>query len=103
MGAGAGFDPIYMKAIPNEYWPEAYVKEIMRSPWYMVTTHSGHFKIGWRKSVIVLDWEQTIIPGSANQYFRSEDVTKGDRMIHCHGYQKLAEYLKVLANVQVES
>lgn len=55
-----------------------------------------HFKVGWRKRVIVLDWERTTLVVSADQTFPTEETTKGDRMIHCWGYEKLASYLTTL-------
>lgn len=92
----AGCESIYMEEIPNEYWPEAYAFEKLASPWFMVTTRVGHFKIGWRKNVIVLDWERTTLSADGAVVFAEESTTKDRRMIHCHGYDKLREYLKKL-------
>ena len=89
-----GFPVIFMEAIPNEYWGDDAIA--LSSPWYLVTTPKGHFKVGWRKRVIVLDWERSTIQASADQTFPTEDTTKGDRMIHCWSYEKLAKYLTVL-------
>lgn len=91
----AGLGPIFMEEAPNEYWlPES--PEALRNPWYIVTTRLGHFKVGWRKRVIVLDWSRTIIQKIAREVFLHEDVTKEGHMIHAWGYEKLAEYLKKL-------
>jgi len=89
----ADFPAIYMEQIPNEYWGD---KDPMalRSPWYNVATKIGFFKVGWRKRVLVLDWERTEVKTTADTLFQNEDVTKGERMIHCYGYGKATEYLK---------
>lgn len=61
MFAEAGFPTIYMEEIPNEYWPDSYADAIWRSPWFMITTPIGHFKVGWRKRVIRFDWTKTVL------------------------------------------
>jgi hypothetical protein len=93
----AGFSVVYMEPAPNEYFGDD--AEALSSPWYVVTTPRGHIKVGWRKRVIVLDWERSEIQASAHQLFPQEDVTKGDRMIHCWTYEKLAQYLTALKAV----
>jgi hypothetical protein len=90
----AGFDIIYMMEIPNEYHGEDSI-ENMYDPWYLVTTRIGHIKVGWRKRVIVLDWERTIL-NNTEDLFPDENVTQVPKAIHAWGYVKLDEYLKKL-------
>lgn len=105
----AGLGPIFMEEIPNGYWPETDAYRL-RSPWFIVTTRLGHFKVGWRKRVIVLDWERTTlrVPSkvewrpeptipTGEELFPGEDVTRWETGIHCYGYEKMTAYLKVLA------
>jgi hypothetical protein len=92
----AGLNTIFMEEIPNEYFGEDDTWGI-GDPWYIVTTSIGHIKVGWRKRVIVLDYERTTIEDFAGKLFPDEDVTMGDRMIHAWGYEKLTEYLKKLS------
>ena len=89
----AGFPAIFMEPIPNEYFGDNDPWSL-RSPWYIVTTRIGHFKVGWRKRVLVLDWERTEVKTTADTLFQNEDVTKGEHMIHCWSYAKATEYLK---------
>lgn len=86
----APFGPIYMEEIPNEYGSNN-----PHRVWLRVTTPAGHFKVGWRSHVIHLDWEKTALP--AFDPAPADEVTKWEKGIHCYGYEKLAEYLKVLA------
>lgn len=79
--------PIYVEEVPNEY-----SRQISR-PWFVVTTKVGRIKIGWRKRVIVIDWSDTNLKVTADELFKDEDVTKGEKMIHAWGYEKAAEYL----------
>lgn len=96
----AGFAVILMEEIPNEYWPRASSK--VGSPWFLVSTTAGHFKVGWRKRVIVLDWSRTAIVDDSDKIFVGKDVTKFDKLIHCWGYPKLTEYLKILATQEIK-
>lgn len=89
----ANLAPIYIKEIPNEYDPDYGTM----APWLMVTCRFGVLKVGWRKRVITLDWSASDIKKMAYDIFPDEDVTKDGRTIHCWGYEKLVEYLKVLA------
>jgi hypothetical protein len=79
--------PLNLTPIPNQYGSEEW-----RGPWFR--TNPFNIKVGWRKSVIHLDWSATGIDLSAA--FEKEDVTKGDHYIHAWGYEKLTAYLKVL-------
>lgn len=94
----AGIGPIYAKEIPNEYCPRACC---VTKPWALVTTSKGHFKIGWMKRVINIDWTDSTVKGSGEELFPDEDVTKSskyekERLIHAWGWDKAVEYLKRL-------
>lgn len=80
---------IYVEDIPNEYGNGTH-----GTPWLMVTTPKGRIKIGWRKRVIVVDWEQSVNQQTAEELFPDEDVTKSGKMIHAWFYDKAAEYIK---------
>jgi len=85
--------PIFVEAIPNGYCSKACCEHL---PWYVVTTRLGRIKIGWRKSVIHIDWMDSLITKTAEEMFKEESTTKGERLIHAHGYEKAREYLGVL-------
>jgi hypothetical protein len=80
---------IHVKEIPNEY-------EQFGEPWFIITTRIGPIKIGWRKRVIAISWEDSDIVKIADDLFPDEDTTKYHRMIHAWSHEKAAEYLKVL-------
>jgi hypothetical protein len=83
---------IFVIELENGYSSE------MVNPWFFVTTKVGHFKIGWRKRVISIDWTATNIDISAEKLFPDEDVTKDGKLIHAYGYEKAKEYLNKLIN-----
>jgi hypothetical protein len=94
MFAEAGLAPVYVREIDNEYCgPKCCPHRV----WLLVTTRLGVIKIGWRKSVINIDWSQSDIRADGVALFASEDVTKDERTIHAYGYAKAAEYLARLA------
>lgn len=83
-------EPIYVEQIPNGYDGDPIF------PWFIVTTKCGRIKIGWRKRVILINWDDTDIKESADKLFPDEDVTKFDKTIHAWGYEKAEEYLDKL-------
>lgn len=88
----AGFEHFEMKETPNEYCPCESC-----SSWWNISTDFGTIKIGWRKSVINIDWSGLNRSFKRNKIlalFVKEDVTKGDTYIHAHGTEKATEYLK---------
>lgn len=93
----ADFRNFSYQEVPNEYdsWSQFL-------PWMIIGVNDSFFKIGWRKRVIVIDWEKTQIKQQADVLFPKEEVTKGDRMIHAWGYEKATEYLKVLQRAMRE-
>lgn len=84
---------IYVKEIENGYSKNDI------EPWYIVTTSKGPIEIGWRKSVISINWRDSDIKERAEQLFTSEDVTKYDQLIHAWGYEKAKEYITKLLNL----
>lgn len=94
----AGFPLIYMEQITNEYCVADDVGAL-RSPWYAVTTPLGHFKVGWRRHVIVLDWSRTTVTAQAPRLFpmdHQRGITMEGQTAHCYGYEKLQEYLQTI-------
>jgi hypothetical protein len=98
--ATAGIPSGYAREIPNEYWPETYVLERLKSPWFMMNTELGGFKVGWRKNVIELDWSSTCIRGKARDIFPDENVTREDHYIHCDGWAPFGVYLEKLKGLR---
>lgn len=90
-----GSEAIYVEEIPNGYFDNWATKHL---PWFVVTTKLGRIKIGWRKRVILIDWEGSDIQKRAEDIFPTEDVTKGDFYIHAWGLDKAVEYLVKLLN-----
>lgn len=85
--------PVYVEDIPNGYCPKYCCRHL---PWFVVTTARGRIKIGWRKSVIHISWEDSAIKASAEELFPSEDVTKSGKMVHAWGRDKAQQYVDVL-------
>lgn len=82
--------PIFVEEIPNGYCSRGCCRHL---PWFIVTTSVGRFKIGWRKSVINIDWSETIGTDQADPLFINENVTKGVKYIHAWSYEKAREYI----------
>lgn len=89
----AGVAKIFAQEIPNGYWPDAYG---LHRPWFRVTTSLGVFVIGWRKSVISIDWKETCLTKSGEELFPDENVTRWETGIHAWGVEKAAAYLRRL-------
>lgn len=84
---------IFVEETKNEYFAEPYAKYY---PWLIVTTHKGRIKIGWRKRVLNICWDDSTIKEGAKELFSDEDVTKFDKTIHAWGYDKAKEYIDLL-------
>jgi hypothetical protein len=91
--AAAGLAPVYMKEIENAYCSRWCC---LHRPWFIVTTRVGHFKIGWRKRVINIDWKETDLTANGEQLFANEGVTVGERFIHAWSCEKATAYLRKL-------
>lgn len=85
--------PIYAEKTPNGYCSLACCRHL---PWFVVTTHIGRFKIGWRKRVIEIDWQETRQTKTANELFPDEQVTKRDRSIHAWSLADAKRYIEVV-------
>lgn len=90
----AGVSPIHMRAIANEYCGRSCC---VHKPWYVVTSKLGPIKIGWRKRVIVIDWQDSDMVLDGEALFADVDVTKGKRFIHAYGDSRASEFIKRLA------
>lgn len=88
----AGIDVSAIFKIENGYWPEAYIEERKRDPWWLIKTDHGLIRIGWRKRVISIDWEDTEV----RQEITLDDVTKGETYVHAWSHAKAVEYLAAL-------
>jgi hypothetical protein len=89
----AGINVLNVYERPNQYWPDAYVEERLRSPWWLVKTSRGMVEVGWRKNVISIDWTDTGIKAVLTE----DEVTKNETMVHAYSYAKAVEYLTILA------
>jgi len=90
----AGFPKVNLVTIPNEYHGGQNGQKVpyYAAPWYLAQVGDGPvFKIGWRKSVININWQDSGM--NLEHLFESEQVTKGPYLIHAHGYDKAVEYL----------
>lgn len=95
--AAFGGAKIFVEEIPNGYFDSWHTKHL---PWFVVTTIKGRIKIGWRKRVINIDWEDSTIKTKAKDLFPNEDTTKEDRYIHAWGYDKAAEYINTILTAE---
>jgi len=84
---------IFVEEVPNEYAIKPYGNHY---PWYKITTPKGRVKIGWRKRVLNICWDETVINKTAKELFPDEDVTKFDKTIHAWGYAKAREYIYLI-------
>lgn len=84
---------IFVEEIENGYCSDYCCKHL---PWFVVTTVKGRIKIGWRKRVINITWDESTIEETAENLFPDEDVTKFDKTIHAWGYEKAKEYIDLL-------
>ncbi|HKY40729.1 MAG TPA: hypothetical protein VJN18_32565 [Polyangiaceae bacterium] len=85
--ADAGYPRVNLVSTPNQYCPCDSCP-----PWYLAQVGElPPIRIGWRKRVIVIDWEAT--GQQLPALFEGEGVTKSATMIHAWGYEKASEYL----------
>lgn len=91
--------PIFVEEIPNGYCSR-YCCAF--KPWFVVTTAAGRIKIGWRKSVIHIEWTDSVIKRTAEEIFPKEEAWPGyettqfDKTIHAHGYEPARRYIQRL-------
>lgn len=84
--------PVFVEEIPNGYCSDWCCKHL---PWFIVTTRIGRITIGWRKRVINIDWSETT-GKTSGELFPSEDVTKGERMIHAWSIEDAQRYVDAI-------
>lgn len=85
---------ISVETIPNGYCSDYCCKH---RPWFMITAGRHMIKIGWRKRVIEIEWDESLKHFvKERNLFASEDVTKSDTYIHAWGYDKAKEYIDKL-------
>lgn len=89
----AGVEAIYMEPLPNGYCPDPCC---LNKPWFRVTSRIGHVVIGWRKSVISIDWNDSTVKESGEDLFPAEDVTRWGTGVHAWGVAKATEYIRRL-------
>lgn len=71
---------------------DRFYKTPPRTVWWFVKTPFGWIEIGYRKSVISIDWSDTGI-----KFIVTDDsVTKGYNFVHAHSEIKAVEYLQKL-------
>lgn len=83
---------IYVEEIPCDYGPPNH-PWFSLFPWFKITTPAGRFTVGWRKRVISIDWEDSVVDFSAEQLFPTEDVTKHGRLIHTRSIEDARRYI----------
>lgn len=81
--------------LPNGYCNKDCCSHI---PWFLFHTIDGDIKMGWRKRVISIEWQENYKPFDMDELFSTENVTQwedgGKRGIHAWGNDKAYEYLK---------
>jgi hypothetical protein len=78
---------------PNDYCSDPCC---LNKPWFRVTSHIGDVIIGWRKSVLSIDWHSSDVKKTGEELFPFEDVTRYHSSIHAHGVIKAVEYIRKL-------
>lgn len=81
---------LYM--IPNEY---ARGSDFF-GPWFMIETHAGRIKIGWRKRVMEIDWSETAFSATGEDVVDKPKVTHGPKYVHAWDGDKAVEALRKL-------
>lgn len=84
---------VLVEEIPNGYCSKWCCRHL---PWFVITVPVGRFKIGWRKRVINIDWSDTQGLKTADELFRTEDVTKGERCIHAWSLDHARRYIQAV-------
>lgn len=85
----------FVTEIPNGYCSEVCCCHL---PWFIVLTPVGKIKIGWRKRVLQIEWNETKGTKISSELFQSEDVTKEEKMIHAWSYVDAKRYIETIIN-----
>ena len=88
----AGINEYSIEEIPNEYSGYPFYPK-----WCILKTDNFKLKIGRRKRVINVDVISSTVPIVVEDLFPLENVTKSLDNIHAWNYEKLTEYLNVIA------
>lgn len=96
----SGLEILSYQELPNEYWSDPERK----SPWWFVKTQYGWIKLGWRKRVISIHWDDTDYRSGVSTFadgrmiseITDHDVTKGETYVHAWGYPNAVETLQNL-------
>lgn len=85
----AGFELKEVRQIPNE----RLLSMSQERPWFIIKTQFDCVLVlGWRKSVINIEWQFSPFRG----VITTDDVTKDEKMVHAWSYAKGIEYLTQL-------
>ena len=88
----AGIEVSNWHELPNCYWPAHYAELRAAHPWWLAMTPFGAIKIGWRKRVLSISWQDTKVRAIVTK----DDVTKEDWLVHAWSLPKALEYLTAL-------
>ncbi len=88
----AGFKDITLAETKNEYCSCEHC-----APWYVIYADKLYFLIGWRKRVISIEIDDSLI--DLTRLFAAEETTKGTQNIHAWGRKKCVEYLRTIRNI----
>lgn len=91
-------EPIFVEEMPNGYCG-AYC--CRHRPWFVVTTKVGRIVIGWRKRVIEINWEQSVVKLQAMELFPNEDVTRYLRTVHAWSLTDARRYLMAIMSQRI--
>lgn len=88
-----GFNVSHMEQLVNGYWgttTEDFAKLSAENPWWLMFTEYGPIRIGPRKRVISIEWEQTKL---RQRVSTDDSVTSDLTVIHAWTLAKCVEYL----------
>lgn len=95
--AVAGIEVLRREALIDGYGYQASDPRLFEHPlrcvWWFIKTKYGWVKIGWRKRVISIEWEDTPI----RKIITSDDVTKDQTYVHAWSEEDALKYLKALS------
>jgi hypothetical protein len=92
---GAGMADAPIRIIPNEYHSGIY-----NNPWFIIESKWGPIRIGWRKSVINIDWSDSRIKHKGRvllKEFHDKGITIDDQYAHAYGKDNAVTYLRALS------
>ena len=85
--SASAFAGATMRLIQNEYWPPAPGQGYPSAPWCIIETRFGEIRMGPRKRVIHIDWENArgLAHVRGAEIVEGEGTTHGEHMVHCYG------------------